>query len=451
MIKLKKYFQVFIVLFFFKSNAFASIETSIQYEKFYRLNKPQYKSESGDLFDLGIKSEPIVIENNKIQFSIDANFRFYFQDTNVLNYSIQEAYAQIKISQYTFSVGRKILDWNPSEKYWGLGLLNGNQAFSLLSSEEEGIMGANLNSSFGPFIECNFFLSYFFIPQINPAVNFKNGEVKSKSDWVRLPPRKTIINGQEVPIYYSLDKIDVSKIILNKSIGANLKIKWNRGFISGFAIYKPENRLRANASAYYDNITLNQVVVKASPTVNHHANFGVRIDQNLNENFNLNFGITYVDPNSKLGKDIPLSIHTSNKVFKSEYFAINPQFEKETFSHASLNYTNFKDLKFSLNYIHLLSGNVRKNDDFFNDSVKWNRAIGGSVSYNVSNYFRIYADLKYDLERFDNILKGELIYNYKNKTFVSIGLEILKAPNDSSYWSYYRANDLLYSNIGFYF
>ena len=428
----------------FISTLFAH-EGSLTYEKFYRLNNPLYKNHSGDWLGLAFKTEG---PRRPLDYFLMGDLRLYFQDNNSLNYSVQEGFVRYQANAYRLTVGRQILDWNQNEKYWGLGYLNANQAFTLLSDKEEGLMGIHLHEEINPF-EFDFLFSYIFIPQVNPSIKIKNGVIESHSEWMRLPPTKTVINGTIVPIYYKMKPYKASKILLNKSLGANIKYKWEKGGASGFAIYKPENKVRINAEAYYDNISLNQVVVEADPTVNHHAYYGVQVYQLFGDVF-ARGGVSYVDPNARLGKDFPIEIRNARKTFTSDYFTINPRYEREAYSHFSANLDRKKYI-LSLNYIHILTKITRGNDDFFSDTVKWKRAIGGRVTYLFNDFFNILLDMKYDIARFDNIIKSEINYNYQNKIKIAVGLEMLKAPQDTSYWSYYRANDTIYSSLGFYF
>jgi len=436
---------IFLLLVIFFTDPAKANEGTMTYEKFYRLNKPLNRSNSGDLINFSYQSAGLD-ENKKIDRFAMGDLRLYFQDNNAINYSLQEAYVRYQNADYKLFIGRKILDWNINEKYWSLGYLNANQAFTLLSNEEEGVTGALLYKQIGYF-EFDALLSYVFIPQLNPSIDFKNGEVKSKSDWVRLPPKKTVINSVEVPIAYSISKYSISKIIFNKSLGGNIRYRWNKGGVSAFAVYKPENRLRANANASYDNVS--KVIVEADPTVNHHAYYGVQIFQSFGD-LKTRVGLSYVDPNARLGKDFPVDISNARKTIKLDYFTINPRYDKEAYAHMSANLDR-KIYILSLNYIHLLTKDTRLNDDFFTDAIKWKRAVGGSVTYFFNDSFNVLLDLKYDLGRFDNIVKSEMKYNYENKITVALGLEMLKAPDDKSYWSYYRANDTLYSSIGFFF
>lgn len=435
----------FILILTISSNAHAAT-AEISFEKFYRLNKPIYRSESGDWLGLSFETAP---PKHDLDTFLMGDLRFYFQDNNSLNYSIQEAYAVYKDVDFTLTVGRKILDWNQNEKYWSLGYLNALQSFTLLSTEEEGVTGAILSSTWGNF-SFDILGSYLFIPQINPSIDFKNGNVHSRSEWVRLPPKRTVISGVEVPIYYNISDYQVEKIIFNKSLGANIKYSWLNGGVSAFAIYKPENKLRVNADAYYDNLGTGKVIVTAEPTVNHHAYYGVQVYQSFGD-IKSRAGLSYIDPNAKLGKDFLVDISNARKTFKSEYFNINPRYDKEAYAHVSLNYDKQKTYKLTLNYIHLISNNIRGNDDFFSDTVKWKSTFGGGFQYFFNDSFDIAFDLKYDIIRADNILKGEVNYHFNQELTVALGLEVLKAPDNNSYWSYYRTSDTLYSKIGIIF
>lgn len=437
---------LFLTLFSLGNQTLFAASTEISYEKFYRLNKPIYRSDSGDWLGLGYKTAPPVKD---LDVFLMGDLRFYFQENNSFNYSLQEAYAVYKGDDWNLTVGRKILDWNTNEKYWSLGYLNALQSFTLLSTEEEGTTGVIFNKSIGPF-EFDVLASYLFIPQINPAIDFKHGEVHSRSEWVRLPPRKTVLTGLEVPISYQVDDYQISKIIFNKSLGGNIRYKWNNGGVSAFAIYKPENKLRINASAYYDNLITGKVIVTAAPTVSHHAYYGFQVYQSFGD-IKARGGVSYVDPNARLGKDFIFDIQNARKTFKSDYFNINPRYDKEAYAHVSLNYDKQKSYKLTLNYIHLLSDNIRGSDDFFSDTVKWKSTFGGGFQYFFNDSFDIAFDLKYDVIRKDNIVKGEIKYNFDQEVFIALGLEVLKAPDNNSYWSYYRTNDTLYSTIGFVF
>ena len=431
------------------SIAVSASELELTYEKFWRLNRPLYRSDSGDLLGFSLESKPT--EETWDTF-LKGQGRVYFQDDNALNYSLQEAYLKYSntTERFEMSIGRRILNWNPNEKYWSLGFLNANQSFSLLSQEEEGVTGLLLIKSWDR-IELEILGSYLFVPQLNPAIEFENGNVKSRSEWVRLPPRRTVLTGLEVPISYDIANYQVEKIIFNKSLGANMRYRFNDvSGLSIFAIYKPENKLRINANAYYDNLNSGSVVVTADPTVNHHAYYGFTLFHGWGKTKFMG-GFSYVDPNAKIGKDFLVDISNARKTFKSDFFTINPRYDKEVYSHLSLNYIDPKKIEIGLNYIHLFSEDIRGNDDFFSDTVKWKSTVGLMLKYYWLDHLSTLFDLKYDLKRKDNIVKAEFIYLLEKQIKLSAGLEMLKAPENTSYWSYYRTADTLYTQIGFVF
>jgi hypothetical protein len=443
------FYSLLLVLFLSGEKALHASEIELSYEKYWRLNQPLYRSDSGDLIGFSFESSPT---EGMWDTFLKGQGRFYFQDENALNYSLQEAYVKYTHPDQLFemSIGRRILDWNPNEKYWSLGFLNANQAFTLLGQEEEGVTGLLVKKTWDN-IELEILGSYLFIPQLNPAIDFENGNVKSRSEWVRLPPRKTVLTGVEIPISYNVANYQVEKIIFNKSLGANLKYKLSdQSGLSLFAIYKPENKLRINASAYYDNLVTGKVIVTADPTVNHHAYYGFTLFHGW-EKTNLLGGFSYVDPNAKIGKDFLIDISNARKTFRSDFFTINPRYDKEVYSHISLNYSEPKLYDVGLHYIHLFSEDIRGNDDFFSDTVKWKSTVGFVVKYFWMDRLFTLFDIKYDLKRKDNIVKAEAVYLFENQIKLSAGLEMLKAPENSSYWSYYRTADTLYTQIGYVF
>ena len=240
---------------------------------------------------------------------------------------------------------------------------------------------------------------------------------------------------------------DISKIIFRKTLGATAEYSWGSGKVFGYAFYKPENNVRANAEAYYD-LNSEKVIVTAKPIVNHHMALGASVHQKVGQ-IRLISGIDVIDPNAKLGKDFDLSQENQNN-FNSEYFKIEPHYDRESYFHAQAIFDRFY-YTFSLNYIQLISSNVRNADDFFSDTVKFKRAVGGQVNISFTDSWSLMLDLKYDLARKDNIAKGETLYQINPDMSLGVGLEMIKAPDDTSYWSPYRANDTVYTSFGYHF
>jgi hypothetical protein len=426
-----------------------AIEGSIGFEKFYRVNIPETTNDSQDWLEFNVNSS---MESTPYSYEIDADLRIFINDDIDRNYSLPVAWGSAEFETHKFTLGRIILDWHANEEFWQLGDLNGVQGFSLLDTKQEGIVGANFEFEFWKNWNLQIFLSYIYIPTLNPSISVENGEVTSTSEWVRLPPKETTVNGVTVPIQYELNYPNIDKVIFQKTLGSRLAYNWGSGEFSGFAIYKPENDIRVNAEASYDP-AVGAVVVNADPIVNHHLMLGVQLEQNY-YGVNYTVGMDVTDPNARLGKDFksldPIKLEENNKTYHSEFFSVEPSYVRESYFHSSATWSE-DYLALSFNYIKLLSSNVRGSDDFFETTVKWKSAFGLGYSYTVNDLINISGVFRYDIDREDNIFKNEVGLNLDTNVNLIIGFELLKAPLDTSYWSAYRANDTIYSSLNYFY
>ena len=85
-------------------NPLSAHESSVTYEKFYRLNSPLYRSDSGDLINFSYESGPID-NNKKLDVFGMGDLHLYFQDNDAINYSLQEGYARYKGDAFQLFVG----------------------------------------------------------------------------------------------------------------------------------------------------------------------------------------------------------------------------------------------------------------------------------------------------------------------------------------------------------
>jgi hypothetical protein len=89
-------------------------------------------------------------------------------------------------------------------------------------------------------------------------------------------------------------------------------------------------------------------------------------------------------------------------------------------------------------------------DNFFYEPSKWRRGVGLTFNYDFTEKFNTLMTYRYDLKLQDTLMAMEATYHYLNMT-LRLGLELLSAPNDESYWSSYRTNDTVYSTLAFNF
>ncbi len=432
-------------------------EFKIGYEKFLRLNNPQNKTKNSDWLDFSFQYQS---KRNFLRSKVDADFRFYINNTKATP-SLREMYLQINSTDNSqFTLGRVKLDWHPNESYWQLNHFQNTQGFRLMDTNLEGLTGFHYAIKDGA-LKLETFLSYFYIPAINPSVDIKDGAVSSNVDWYKLPPKRTIISGSEVDIFYTLNTPEYRDIIFQKSLGLRLSTDWKNeertfSFASSFfAIYKPERNLRVNAEAYYDP-NIDKVAVNANPIVNHHMILGGDLRFHWDDTDFIT-GLAYVDPSAKLGADFDsLSVsldsngNSNRNILETDFFKVEPKYLRETYAHMRLNH-KLEHLTLSFNGIYYFSKHPKGSDDFYSETVKWVRAAGVGGLYHINEWSQFGFSLRYDFKRKDNLLNAQYILTPWRSSIFTFGAELIKSPETNSYWSAYRTNDTLYFNAGYTF
>lgn len=424
--------------------------TRLGYEKFLRLNSPQNKTNNSDWLDF---SHSYQFKKNSIEGKFSGDMRFYLNNKDT-SPSLSEAYIRyIGENNSTYTLGRQKLNWLPNESFWQLDHFQNTRGFRLMDTKNEGLSGFHYQTKDGS-LKTEVFLSYFYIPALNPSVKIKDGKVVSNTDWYKRPPERTIIANQEVDIFYSLNMPEYRDVIVQKSMGLRMSLDWgekqSRGEISSFTMYKPERRLRINAEAYYDG-DIDNVVVNANPVVNHHIISGIDLRQKIGNSETI-LGVVTMDPNARLGADfdsISISIE-NNRTLQSEFFKVEPIYTRETYGHYSTLF-RFDQSTISLNYLHYFSEHEKGSDDFYSETVKWRSAAGLGGSYQVNDWMSTTLNLRYDLKRKDNLLNAQIIMHPWMSSSITLGTELIRSPQVNSYWSAYRANDTFYMNIGYIF
>lgn len=377
--------------------------------------------------------------------------------TASVKYSLSEFYYQKQFSRFGLKLGRVRLDWSKGLNYWGLGKLNSKRNFGHLDAKEEGILGIYINKRIKKNLHFELLFSYLHMPQINPGLYVEDRMVKGHASWIKLPPKRTVLPvagfKRTVPIYYKVNMPDIEKVMFNKSLGANLTYSpFSFLKMSTFIVYKPENKIRVNAEAYY-NLAEDAINVTANPIVNHHLLLGAKLNFKKGPlsavtGFNIN------DPNAKIGKDFalldPMELKQQNRTFESEYFKIAPRYEKESYWYSSLKYTAAK-YKIALSFVQILTDNIRNADDFFSETAMWKQAIGTKFEFDIFKRLKLNFDFKHDFKTYDNLLRSQLAYSFKGPLQLLIGVDLIKSTKLNSYWYNFRGNDIIYSNLSYQF
>ena len=192
-------------------------KASISYERFVRLNQPE-DGEKRDTFDWIETSYKYKMDRGPVKGSFDGDLRFFIKKKQI-NFSLAEAYLSYKGTDGSLhTLGRQKLDWHPNEEFWQLGHLQGLRNFRLMDRKQEGLLGYHQKLDNGAF-KSEFFISYFYIPTLNPGITVKNGEVTSNSDWYRRPPKQALLkeNGDPTNIKYEINEPNYKDIFHTKN------------------------------------------------------------------------------------------------------------------------------------------------------------------------------------------------------------------------------------------
>lgn len=417
-------------------SALEDSKSYFQFEKTNYANEAREELNNADAFGLEL-DKSYTGENWDAKF--DFSGRFLVNDSNPA-YSVQEAYIRYRDSSRQLTVGRQILGWNENETFWLMGHMNGVSSINFLDTDREGLFGIHYQYQYHQ-IKAEAFLSYFYVPNLNPSLDVVDGKVVNYGTWGRTPPQFTAIGGQRVPINYDVNRPDVADVVFKKSLGGRLTFESDYFSISAYAIYKPETSLRMNAEAYGNtDATISAI---ANPIVNHHGIYGGSILVG-NKNVSLNTNIQVVDPNVNLAGDFevvdPFKLRQDNREFTSEFFTVKPNYQKQTYLTSELKIRGF-DQEVGFHGIYLLEGRDTLGDDFLSDAPKWHAALGGSILLRYHYNWFAKASYQYDLHRSDQMLQFATSYYLAKKTSIGMGGKLLRSPEIQSYWYPYRAED----------
>jgi hypothetical protein len=350
-------------------------------------------------------------------------------------FSLPEAYLSKLNGRTTYAIGRKILNWNPNEKFWGAGDLNAVRGFSHLEDVQEGIMGFHFEKEY-PKGRLAFFASALHIPQVNPTFRSKDGKVEGKNEWATAPPGFVRYQNKDIPVFYQIIYPSTDKILLHQSIGVRGEVDSNIGSFALYGMYKPENAIRLNATGFYEQDDEERAFVWAKPFVNQHVVVGGGWSHRWGNEKEWQ-GASYVDSVRPLSK--------GDESFEFASFKIQPTYINETYSTSSLSYHN-SIYNIQMSYIHFLEGDV-SNTNVFGKKPKWKRAVGIGLDVSPLDQIKLKANHKYDLKLKDSTTSLEGEYFFNKHFHLALGLQVLNAPSNRSFWAPYRSNDTIYSKL----
>ena len=420
--------------------AYGSSEVSFQENGSLNLSK--------DITSFGEFSLEDEWEVNKYKATVKGSLkaRYFLGPGNVM-IALPELYLSKVRGQTRQDIGRVKLDWLSQENFWGLGVINGHLGFNFLDSDSEGSVGFQLTKNFKK-SSLKFFGSIVHIPSIYPGHVFNDGEISAGNEWSKLPPSELKFLEGTAPVNYELITPDFTKLLLRPSVGFRYQRNFGNADLSLFGMIKPENKLRIGAYGHYDQLNGESAKMRVRAYSINQTVYGGELNIPILYT-NLKLSAVWTTPDEKYTDD-----------FTPESYE-NYQFETDLNSERHLMasiYFPFDDGEFELNYISssrkLLSKARRRSEgseDVFSDELRFVNGIGLLFRRDFTDNFSFFTKWMVDAGRADQLIKSEASYNLQQKYQFTLGAQFLNVPDDESFWSSYRSNDMIYGRLSFKF
>ena len=421
--------------FFLSTNLMTFAAGSLSFGQIGRMNTP---------FDEGVDNQFLQIdfsekkEAGRWDVVYQGSLRHYTGDRGQI-VSVPEAYISRNIGRSEYTLGRKIVDWQKSSPFWAMGEINPLKNFSLMEQDQEGLFGlhfARKTDSWGFMV----YASGINIPQINPTFSAEDGTVIGKNEWSYPPPSAVRFRGSDIPIFYTVEYPEASKIVLQNSVAMKIDYKSDFAHCTLFGGRKPEPGIRINATGFYDQ-SGDRAVVRAKPFVNHHYFWGSGCDKSfdaLSGKLEISAGVEGVVP--ERGTD---------ESFEFEALKIQPVYERLTYMTAQAKWSN-PYASLSLNSLYLADGDT-VNTNVFAEKPRWRRAVGGQFSWSVLENLSVFMDYKFDIKTRDTVFLSRMDYRIFKHVSVGGGVQILDSPDENSFWAPFRSNDSFVGQVAYLF
>lgn len=405
----------------------------LSYQHYGRLNTPAFEGASDNALGFQYKHD-----KKRSSYNTFAHLHAkYYPQNEGTQASMPEAYISRVRGGTSWTLGRRILDWTPHEKFWGIGELNALKGFNLMDDDQEGLMGLHFEKKWKS-VDFAVLASGMNIPQINPTFTIKDGKISGANEWTNPPAKFVRFSGQNIPVYYNLDTPPISTLIFKETLGSRLRYRWSNGSIAAYGIYKPENQPRINATGFYEQDEVEQANVRAKPFMNHHVMYGLNASQQFGD-FTMKASWDTIDP-----------INGVDDSFEFEAFKIQPVYTTDSFFTASATWDKNRYVGLSANFIELLRGDAN-NTNVFAKKPKWVRAAGISAWWKATGKLTFSANYRQDMVLSDILTRFESRYKFTKHVALGVGADFLRAPKERSFWSPYRANDTVFSSLDYIF
>lgn len=370
-------------------------------------------------------------------------FQSEVNDQDLLMFSVKEAYANFGSESTRLTIGRKILPWSVVDATWGFGKLNNRQNFNGFDPGQEGLTGLNLKKRLGSWT-FEAFASYLYIPEMNPSldINKTDRSITSRSPWVKPPNSSSDVAGIDT-IYYDVNYPEISDIVFRYSVGLSINKTFLEEKLStrAFWMKKPENNISIAADTGLETSgSTNVITAEIDPRVYYHDVIGLNATYAFTDYLKAYVGGLGVYPESFPDRDQD----------SFDFLGIEEEKINEQYAGGGIVYGDYKT-SFGLHYIARISS-FELGGSILSTAPRWNQAVNARLEFSPMKKLRALLDFKYDMLSFDRLAMLSADYRFSKQFFLGGGVQFVGAPrNKGTYWSDFRNNDSLYTQLKYTF
>ena len=198
-------------------------------------------------------------------FMVSATGMYAVGNSNLSYLNLREGYFLIQYSKDTkYFLGRKVMKWSALDSQFNLGLFQHQFRWNTLDPQNQGLTGLfwdQQKENWG----LTLFASHLFIPDQGPSYEIKEGQFTETNPWFHNPPQNIQIQGQQLPIDYTIQTPETQDVVLRPLLAIQLRLGAEKGlFGTVSASYKPSNQL---ALGYTSAVIAPRVKINVVPKV----------------------------------------------------------------------------------------------------------------------------------------------------------------------------------------
>lgn len=381
--------------------------------------------------------EPFVNSERKIDVTAATN------DAGGFFWAVKEAQLTYIGVQQEFSAGVLILDWVEIDRVWGLGKLNNRVNIDFFEPGQAGLPGIRYKFNVSKNIKFDTFASIIYVPELNPSLNIDKdaGTVTSRSPWAEAPARTTQVGGLERQIFYTVHIPDIQDIVFRAQFGVNLQFSiFENLHISTYYVKKPENNLSNTATLIVDNVNFTPYV-DVYPKIYYHELWGGQVTfETPDRDVQLYGSFIMSQPGGKPENEQDIT---------DLGYAFRLEKNREAYSGAGMRYL-FLNGETHIGYLARLSDFDDSN--LLERKPRWNQVVNFSLNFKFWESFSLETELFYDMLNYDRLVRTKLRYIYSSFLAVAVGLNAVTSPEGGTgYWSDFRNNDALFTEVSILF